>query len=206
MKELFITLSVLLLIGCSLTPPQSSPVAIYDLGLQQTDTDQVTEHASSKALSLLITEVAAPAWLNNQAIHYRLAYHNPAQLYAYANSRWAASPAALLTRQIDNRIKTDTDYQVISTMDGIHAEYALHSTLEDFSQIFDTADNSHAIVLLHVNLIKRSTRSIRAQRRFKIQTTAASADASGAVHALIKASNQLNDEIIAWLNKELTKD
>lgn len=203
MKKLLIALSLLILTGCALTPQTTPPVAIYDLGLTPTHAEPaVTKQSSTQLPSLLITDITSPVWLDNQAIHYRLAYHNPAQLYSYANSRWAAVPAALLTRQFNNYIKANTEYKIVSTVDGVQAEYALHAVLEDFSQIYVATDKSHASIHLNVTLIERRTRSLRAQRKFMIHKTA-STNAAGAVYALIEASNQLNYKITDWLTNEL---
>ncbi len=203
MKKPLIALFLLILTGCALTPQPTPPIAIYDLGLTPTHAESaITKQSFTQLPSLLITDITSPGWLDNQAIHYRLAYHNPAQLYSYANSRWAAAPAALLTRQINNHIKVNTEYKIVNSVDGVQAEYALHAVLEDFSQIYETTNNSHANIHLNVTLIERRTRSLRAQRKFMIQKTA-STNAAGAVYALIEASKQLNYDITDWLTNEL---
>lgn len=206
MKKLLAALSLftLILTGCTLTPQPTPPVAIYDLGLTSTLIESaITNQSPTKIPSILVAEIISPIWLNTQAIHYRLAYHNPAQLYTYANSRWAAAPAALLTRQINNHIKTSTGYSVISPTDNVQAEFTLHAILEDFSQVYDATDRSHANIHLNVTLTERRTRSLFAQHNFAIQKKASTADAAGAVSALIEASNQLNHEITEWLTNEL---
>jgi len=207
MKRLLIALFLVILTGCTLTPPSTPPVAIYDLGLIATHTERVvSKKPSNKTSSVLFKEITSPIWLNNQAIHYRLAYYDPAQLYSYANSRWAASPAALLTRQISTHIQSNTEFEVVSSVDGIQAEYTLHATLEDFSQIYDTTDTSHANIHLHVTLIERRTRSLHSQRHFIIQKTTPTANAAGAVYALIEANNQLNREITDWITNALASE
>lgn len=207
MNKLFATILVLVLTGCSLTPQSNTPIVIYDLGLLPANTESViTKQSPIKTPSILIAKISSPVWLDNQTIHYRLAYHNPAQLYSYANSRWTAAPAALLTQQIKNYLKANTAYKIANPIDGVQTEYVLHASLEDFSQIFDATDKSHAIIHLNVNLIERRTRSLRAQRKFIIQRSAPTANAAGAVDALITASHQLNDEIIDWLTNELVNN
>ena len=204
MKILLIALFLVILTGCTLTPLPMPPMAIYDLGLIATHTGPVvSKKPSNKTSSVLFKEITSPIWLNNQEIHYRLAYYDPAQLYFYANSRWAAAPAALLTRQISNHIQSNTKFEVVSSVDGIQAEYTLHATLEDFSQIYESADTSHANIHLHVTLIERRTRTLQSQRNFIIQKTAPTANAAGAVHALIEASNELNHEITDWITNAL---
>lgn len=203
MIKLLVTLFALLLTACTLTPQLNTPIAIYDLGIQQAETNQIANQSSTKSLSILITEIASPIWLDNHAIHYRLAYQNPAQLHSYANSRWAAAPATLLTQQISKQLMADTTYEIINTNDGIHGDFALNLTLENFTQTFDSANESHATIHLNASLIERRTRSLTAQRQFTIQKMASTPDSAGGVYALIEASNQLNNEIIDWLSNEL---
>lgn len=205
MKISLFALFLFMLTGCALTPQSTPPVAVYDLGLVPTHAEPgKTKQSSTQLPRLLITDITSPAWLDNQAIHYRLAYHSPAQLYSYANSRWAAVPAALLTRQINNYIKTNTEYKVVSSVYGVQAEYTLHGILEDFSQIYEATDKSYVSIHLNVTLIERRTRSLLAQRKFMIHKTVSTTNAAGAVYALIEASNQLDHEITDWLIKELT--
>ncbi|MDP1559103.1 MAG: ABC-type transport auxiliary lipoprotein family protein [Nitrosomonas sp.] len=203
MKKLLITVIALLVTGCSITPQTNAPTAVYDFGLQYADNR--TRQAQLKSASLLVAEVASPIWLDNPAIHYRLAYHNPAQFYSYANSRWAAAPAALLTRQISNRIMQTTDYKVARGIEGVQADYALHIVLEDFSQVFDSIDKSYAVILLNVSLIERRTRKLVAQRNFSMRKETPTADAVGAVNALVEVSNHLNNNLIDWLTDEIAE-
>ncbi|MDH5552736.1 MAG: ABC-type transport auxiliary lipoprotein family protein [Nitrosomonas sp.] len=204
MKRLMIALFIVILTGCTLTPPSIPPVAIYDLGLIATHTEPVVaKKSSNQTTRLLFKEITSPIWLNSQEIHYRLAYYDPAQLYSYANSRWAAAPAALLTRQISNHIQSHTEFEVVRSADGVQAEYFLHATLEDFSQIYESADTSHAYLHLNVSLIERRTRTLQTQRHFIIQKTAPTANAAGAVYALIEASNELKNEITDWVTNAL---
>lgn len=190
----------LLLAGCTLTPKQNLPMAIYDLGLQQS-----TEHHSSIPFntSILVADVTAPIWLDNQAIQYRLTYHDPARSYAYANSRWAASPARLLTRRIKDYLVTHQG--ITSSHDGLKTDYALLTELEEFTQVFDHPDNSRVIIRLRASLIERNTRMLLAQEKFSSIQEAPSADAAGAVAALISASDTISNELIKWLIDNLAE-
>jgi len=67
------------------------------------------------------------------ALRYRLAYHDAARLQTYASSRWAADPASLLTL----RLRQSLDY----TAHG-KPQYQLRVALEEFSQVFDSPENS----------------------------------------------------------------
>lgn len=201
---LFVMIS--LLPGCVFLH-QSQSAAIYDFGVQPaTHTQPVPGQAQQLRKSLLVADATAPIWLDNTAIHYRLLYHNPAQSYAYANSRWIATPAALFTRQLRHRIVTSTQEQIINDSSIATADHVLHTQLEEFSQVFDTATDSRIVIGLRASLIERSTRKLLAQKDFSITEKTPSADAAGAVFALSSASNQLLNELVDWLAAALPRN
>ena len=201
----FILFFSIWIVGCSITPQKERLVSVYDFGLQNISSTSSApiDQQKQPSTSLLITEAKSPIWLNSNAIKYRLAYRDPTQLYTYANSRWAAAPATLLTHHIRNSIATTTNNKVLSTSDSVRADFILRLELEEFSQIFDTVDKSHVIVRFRVSLINRSSRLLKAQHSFRIKLAAPTANASGAVHALTKSSDELTRDLITWLTEEL---
>ncbi len=203
MRKLYVLLSIWLA-GCTITPQAQTPVAVYDFGLQQvTSTYDTSSQQRQLWTSLLIAEATSPVWLDSQAIQYRLAYRDPTQLYNYANNRWAASPATLLTHRIRNRIAAVTNDKVISTSDSARTDFRLHLELEEFSQVFDAVDKSHVVIRLRASLVHRSSRSLQAQRNFSIKQAAPTANAAGAVQALTESSDKLTEDLIDWLAEEL---
>jgi cholesterol transport system auxiliary component len=139
----------LLLAACSLGPVQRDAPAIYDLGAPRS-------HAAGQTrirASLLVHNVAAPGWLDTPAIVYRLNYQDTARQQSYANSRWAAAPAALLTQRLRGRLAADSDGGVMGVADSARADYTLRVELEDFSQIFDAADASRAVAVARASLV-----------------------------------------------------
>lgn len=204
----FLVLVIMTLTACA-TPRTQKPVSIYDFGLQQPATASDAREASGKRrvqASLLVADAAAPAWLDSTGIHYRLAYHDLAQLHVYASNRWAAAPATLLSQRIRSRIARISDDGVMSAVDGARTDYTLRLELEEFTQVFDTIDQSRAIVKLRAGLIDRSTRLLIAQRSFRIEQAAAEPNAAGGVRALTEASDKLIGNLIDWLIEELPKE
>lgn len=203
-KALVLILILHLLPGCAVFHKSPAAISIYDFGLQQS---QQTQHklqpSPQQRKSILIANATTPPWLDNTAIHYRLLYHNPAQSYHYANSRWIAPPAALLTQQIRDRVVSTTNEQVIKDSSTAKTDYILHIELEEFVQAFDTAKDSHVVIGLRASLIERNSRYLFAQKDFNIKEKTPTADAAGAVSALGAASNQLINELIGWLAAEL---
>ncbi|MBY0475525.1 MAG: ABC-type transport auxiliary lipoprotein family protein [Nitrosomonas sp.] len=205
MKQMpLLILFILFLTGCSVLHKPQSAISTYALGMPHLSlTEQVPKQLQLHRRSLLITDATAPAWLDNTAIHYRLLYHNPAQSYAYASSRWIAAPATLLTQQIRNRIVTSTPEQVLKDSGTAKADYALQIELDEFTQLFDATDSSHVVVSLRVSLIERNSRKLFAQKDFSTIESTPSADAAGAVFALNSASKKLINELVNWLIVEL---
>lgn len=199
-KTLFLILISYLLSGCIALHKSPPSVSVYDFGMpEHTQNKQPSKHSKS----ILIADATAPSWLDNQAIHYRLLYHNPSQLYTYANSRWIAPPAAIFTQQIRDRVATHTNTQVIKNSSTAKADYILHIELEEFIQLFDSLKNSQVAIGLRASLIERNSRHLLVQKDFKIKVQTPTADAAGAVVALGTASNQLISELIEWIAVKL---
>lgn len=186
---------LLLLVGCSLTPNAPNSASTYDFGpISRSESLQPT----SSPIPIQIAGIIAPAWLDTQAMRYRLAYYHPAQTYVYANNRWAAPPASLLAERFKQHSaswKNISDQRDSSTR---LTTYFLKIELEEFIQVFDTVDHSHAIVSLRASLIERDTRRLVAHQRFSKSQPTPSPDASGAVEAFIAISDQLAAELIQW--------
>ena len=205
MKKLYFFFSICLT-GCAITPQNEKPVSVHDFGLPKIyRTNSTTDHQQHLSKNLLVAEARSPVWLNNNTIQYRLAYQDPTQSYKYANSRWSASPATLLTHHIRNSIAITTNNKVLSSTDSVRADFILRLELEEFSQIFDAIDNSHVLIKLRASLINRSSRSLKAQHSFNIKLAAPTANAAGAVKALAESSDKLTEELVNWLSKELIK-
>ncbi|SCY03563.1 ABC-type transport auxiliary lipoprotein family protein [Nitrosospira sp. Nsp13] len=205
---LFPVLAVLLLAGCA-TPRAQVPTAVYDFGLEQPFIASGATDKSSNPPHLftsLLVAATSPAWLDNPTIQYRLVYHDPARSYTYANSRWAAAPATLLTQRVKGYIAGVSNERVVSAGDGVRADYILRLELEEFTQIFDTPHQSRAVIRLRASLIERSTRSLLAQRSFSTEQAAPTANAAGAVRGLTEASDKLIENLISWLAEKLPEE
>lgn len=204
----FLVVAMAALAGCA-GPRTIAPVTVYDFGLQRLSTVSEAVNASGGArlqTNLLVTDVTAPTWLDSTAINYRLAYHDLAQVHSYASNRWVASPATLLSQRVRSRIARVNENGVVSINDGAGADYVLSLELEEFTQVFDSPNNSRAVVKFRASLIERATRSIIAQRTFSVEQAAPSPDANGAVRALSGASDKLIGQLIDWLAEQLPEE
>ena len=187
---------VLLLNGCAIGPPVREAVVNYDLGPQRT----YAQASPAIKATLLVSAVAAPAWLDSTGIVYRLAYLDAARPQVYAQSRWVDSPAALLTQRVRGRFAAAGP--VVVNGDGARADYALRIEIEDFSQSFNAADRSQVAIRLRVTLVNLSTRALHAQRTFSVEQAAAP-DAEGAARALAQAADAVIESLLEWVTLNL---
>ncbi len=190
------------LAACSLGPEKKDAAATYDLGAASA----ATSGQPRIRASLLVHAVAAPSWLESYSIVYRLNYQDAARQLTYANSRWAAPAAAMLTQRLRTQLAAASDGGIVNIADGARAEYALRVELEEFSQVFDTADASRAMIVARASIVNVPRRTLYAQKTFTIEKPAASANAEGGVRALAGASSELVDAIVAWTAASLAQD
>lgn len=192
-------LSLSLIAGCALGPQTREGMANYDFGLPRSGKDANPRLQQD----LLVAEVTAPAWMDNSNIYYRLAYQDPSRPQAYALSRWVMSPAALLGQRLRAKIARASTAGVFVPADGVRAGYTLRLELEEFSQVFDAADRSRAVLRLRASLLRQ--RNIVAQQDFNLEHAAATPNAEGGVRALIAASDAAGEMLVDWLAANLKK-
>jgi len=183
--------SLLVLTGCALGPRTPEGAANYDFGLPIAGKEaQPRLHQD-----LLVAEVAVPAWMDNTGIYYRLAYRDATRPQAYALSHWVMSPAALLGQRVRANLARASTAAVFAPSDGVRTDYTLRLELEEFSQVFDAADKSRAVVRLRASLIRN--RGVVAQQGFSTEQACAMPNAEGGVRALIAASDSTSSPLTA---------
>jgi hypothetical protein len=124
-------------------------------------------------------------------MRYRLAYQNPARVFAYTESRWAAPPEKLLARRLEQRL--------LSAGPG---QCTLRVTLETFDQVFDKPDSSRGVVRLLATLSLAGVRSPAVQTSVATEHAAQSADARGGVAALTTATDNAIAQLLVWAQAE----
>ena len=194
-----ILLSLAALTACAVAPQSREGMASYDFGPLRPD----KEANPRLQHDIVVAGVSAPAWMDNSGIYYRLAYRDASRPQAYARSRWVMPPAALLGQRLRASIARANQAGVFSPADGVRAEYALRLELEEFTQVFDAVDKSHAVVLLRASLIRH--RGVVVQRGFSVERAAATANAEGGVQALIAASDEAGHSLLDWLAANMKK-
>lgn len=191
-------LAAVALAGCALGPQMKEPLASYDLGPPRSP---IAGEPVIKA-TLMLPDVTAAPWLDGTGIVYRLSYDNSSRPQAYANSRWVAPPAALLTQRLRSRFAGAAG-GILTSADGARADYALRVELEDFSQSFAAPGASRVSLRARASLVKPADRKLVAQRVFSVERAAPTADARGSVAALGQAGDELIEQLIHWVSEWL---
>jgi cholesterol transport system auxiliary component len=166
--------------------------------------------------ALIVGEIEASPALESTAMLYRLAYANPQQLRPYAQARWSMPPAQLLRQRL--RVRLGESYALLNAGDRLIASAATTTTntgttatlrpplslrleLEEFSQLFDSPQQSTGLLRLRATLTQASPtgEQLMAQRSFTLQRPAPTPDAAGGVQALSEASEAVALEVGAWV-------
>jgi cholesterol transport system auxiliary component len=151
--------------------------------------------------AVTIPPVASAPWLESTSMVYRLKYDDANRLRAYSESRWAASPAMLLTEELRSRFASAAER--VSTRSGdAEPNIVLRVALEDFTQSFDAPERSRVVVRARASLADGATRNVVAQHTFRIEHEA-EPNAAGAAAAFSRSSTELVDDLLDWTAQNL---
>jgi cholesterol transport system auxiliary component len=189
-------LILLMLNGCSILPKDDASIATYDFGLPRQNAPDRTTRIADR---LEVSPVTAPSWLDSPAILYRLAYHNAARLDSYADSRWAAPPAALITLRLRQALSTASDTPKGNPTPQNDPPNRLQVDLEEFSQVFNSPQSSRVLFRAHISLTQKNEQTPLRERTFTLERLAQTPDAAGAASALRQASDEFIDAVLNWL-------
>lgn len=186
--------------GCA-SPDKTARLTSYDFGPGPLTTAPSDRRAPLPAL--LLAEVQASPALSGNAMLYRLLYADAQQLQPYTLARWSMPPADLLRQRLadtlgQRRTLLGPD-AVLAT--GTASPATLRLTLEEFSQLFDSPQQSRGLLRLRATLSQGGPggEQVLAQRSIIVQRPAPSADAPGGVRALSAATEAAAEELLAWL-------
>lgn len=182
-----ILIVLLLLGGCAVGARNTPPLAVYDFGLP------AARLSATESWPRVALEVKSPVWFDSLNIDYRLAYDNPLKQREYADSRWAGAPGVLLAQRMRQQLGT------VNESGG--SACLLRVELQEFSQVFVSPLQSHALVQANVQLLD-ARRQLLATRQLAVERPAPSADAAGGVAALVAAGNEFGGQLAAWLESD----
>lgn len=197
-----------LLAGCAALPDPPPRATVYDFGPGAAQPAAAQPGAPLAAL-VLVDVASAGLADGSSALLYRLAYANAQQLRPYSQARWSQPPAQLLQQALRERLGRDRIVLSASQAAALQPDRqrlpaVLRVQLEEFSQVFSSAQDSAGVVRLRAVLADTGLtgETLVAQRVFTAQRPAGSADAAGGARALAEASAQLADELAAWVQQQ----
>jgi len=153
-------------------------------------------------VTIAIPAIQAPSWLRSTALVYRLDYAPPAYPRSYALSEWTAPPGELLTLRLRERIAQANEGFTLARLPEDANGYRLEVSLENFAQIFPSPNHSRCVVTLRATVLEDGEQVV-AQRTFRSELPAPSANAAGAVEGLAAATDADFNQILAWLRETL---
>lgn len=191
-----LTLCLLALGGCGAASRQNVVPRHYTLGPLTSAVTPTPTHAQGAVLR--IARIDMPAWLRGNGLYYRLAYRNGNVIAAYANSDWAAPPAAMLEQRLRGALDDGGWRAVVGPASDARADFTLHVGVDDFSQVFTSPGESFGVLDATVTL-DGANGTLVVQRHFHFRVAAPDADAVGGVKALDAASRNFADQLREWL-------
>jgi len=187
MRNLILILLVTCLIACAGPGKNKQNIAVYDFGLPATGDASPLLQAQT-----VVLEVSAADAINTQQIRYRLNYDNPSRVFTYTESRWAATPAELLTGKLGSLVQQGNDGSGCS----------VRMKVQVFDHVFSSITASEGVVQLSAILLDRKSRKIIASEVVTETAVAATANAQGGTKALAQASESALVKVINWANTE----
>ncbi len=172
-KGFVVGLSLIVLGGCSLFPSRPPELLVdHDFGPIQT-------RAFEKPGVPVLIHVKGLSWLAGTSIHYRLLYRDPTAVYAYADNRWIAPPAALLKARLRARLGLGT-----SVTAGPPPEVErLVLVLSRFDQNFSTPHKAFVRLAIQGRLYNVTTGRLLATKTVNLKRACAPS-VTGAVEGL----------------------
>lgn len=201
-----VAFAVLLLAGCAGIVDKPQRPSLFDMG----SLPPLTAPAAKADLRapVVIPDIEAPGALDTSAILYRLGYSDSHELRPYAQSRWTAPPPQLLRQRLRQQIGRERpvlslDESAALARDGLDAIYILRLELEEFSQVFDSAERSRGVLRLRATLLANmpSGEQLVGQRSIAVEGLAPTPDAPGGVRALTAATDAAAADIGLWLRQ-----
>lgn len=186
-KTLLITLSALVLAGCSTKTLQ--PSSSYMINTK-------AECGIQKNIEYRLTVETYNDELNTKSMSYTKGFEH--QRYLYSN--WSSSPVQMLQNEIfkdffdcGNRIVYN-DMQIAD----FNTTKNLRIVVQNFEQVFDVNGTNYGYLRAQAWL--RDSK-INKTKTFEIKVPSSSADAKGGVIALNKASTEFISELMQWTTK-----
>lgn len=201
-------IACLWLAGCSVLPqPPAQPVR-YDFGPELPVAGAPAVPAASLR-PIALADVDAPGLKDSDtSVLYRLAYADVQVVRPYQLARWTLPPEQLVQQRLSSRLGRERS--VLYGGAGVaqprvqgQLPALLRVELEEFSQVFLTAQDSVGWVRLRATLVDRQPQGdvLLGQKTFTVQQPAGSATAASGVRALTQATDLAIGALQEWLQQ-----
>jgi len=191
-----IALALVLLAGCSLPGKPKDSRNYYVLN----DPGPIQRSAVTHPGTLLIREMDAPVFYQDTRMTYSRA---PGTRGHYQYAFWSEPPARRLSWMLRQRLEAAGVFATVVPLGaGVLGDYQLNTRLIDFYHDA-THEPGVALLLLDAELVKRDTAALVDHRVFVAQVPVKQYDAQGAADGLGRAANQVIDEMLVWLARQV---
>ncbi|MCC5888378.1 MAG: membrane integrity-associated transporter subunit PqiC [Gammaproteobacteria bacterium] len=136
-----------------------------------------------------LLSLRAASWLNGGQIPYRQLHQRPEAVNHYAAHAWIAPPSEMLRARLEQMLAADGNAR---------ERWRLEVELLSFEQVFTSARDAQATILLRASLRERGGDDRIHQRSFSA-TTPVSADVDGAIEGLPKVADTALRDLVAWV-------
>jgi len=177
-------LCVLLAAGCVSRREHASQT--YDFGI-------ALAPAGASADSVFVAEVRAADWMDTTDMFYRLAYRDSRALASFANSRWAGTPAAMLTVRLRQSVGNGSAVRIPQV------KCVLGLSLAEFSQVFASGNSSRAVLHAQATLVENAPGGRNLSREFRLERLTPTPDAAGGAAAFSEISAAISEELRTWI-------
>lgn len=174
-------LAVIGMMSACITRPDD-PLRTYDFGLAAAP--------EPAAVAIHVRDVASPEWFDRPEMLYRLAYRDPRALEPYAFSRWAGTPASMLTLRLR---------QAFGNAEPRAARCILSVDLEEFSQVFDTERASRAVLHTRASLHQSAEPRRSESTLLRLERPAPTPNAAGGAAAFSALADEMTSQLRNWI-------
>jgi cholesterol transport system auxiliary component len=147
------------------------------------------------------------------SVLYRLAYQDAQELRPYTLARWSMPPAQLVRQRLRDTFSqrrsvfSAGDSVALNRSQNAALPRLLRLDLEEFSQVFSSANTSAGVIRLRATLLEVTPagQKLIGQRSVVVQRPAPTPDAPGGVRALAAATDAAIEEIDQWLQQNAAR-
>ncbi|HHA19834.1 MAG: hypothetical protein DRQ39_01940 [Gammaproteobacteria bacterium] len=201
MKYHFIVLAIfsISLVGCSLQKTTPA-IETYFISPPSTAGNTRTAKTDKLVIQLAVADTSSVFASTN------ISYQDQQQGFnSYAYSRWSDSPVNLLSFYFQQLLEQSKYFSAVTPPGSLSdTDLVLESTLYDFSHHIKDDDHSTANVSIQFYLIDARSKKVIATTLLDSEVVSEQ-NAGSAVLGLNKAVNNIADQLLVWLDKELSK-